>query len=158
QWRAVSVLPKVSKELPSDPSKFKGDNLPVDQVSWEEAVEFCERLSRATGKTYRLPTEAEWEYACRAGTTGRVAVSLDAMAWYCKDNSKGSTHPVGQKQPNRFGLYDMHGNVYEWCNDWYERNYNFSSPEVDPQGPNTGDSRVYRGGALNSNARDLRAA
>src|SRR5215831_4755805 len=79
QWRAVSVLPKVSIDLPADPSKFKGDNLPVEQVSWEEAVEFCERLSKATGKTYRLPTEAEWEYACRAGTTGMYAGSLDAM-------------------------------------------------------------------------------
>ncbi len=157
QWRAVSVLPKVSIELPSDPSKFKGDNLPVEQVSWEEAVEFCERLSRATGKAYRLPTEAEWEYACRAGTTGMYAGSLDAMAWY-SSNAGNTTHPVGQKQANRFGLYDMHGNVWEWCRDWYGENYYFSSPDTDPTGPSTGSYRVVRGGGWFFIAANLRAA
>jgi formylglycine-generating enzyme required for sulfatase activity len=162
QWRAVSALPKVSIALPSDPSKFKGDNLPVEQVSWDEAVEFCKRLLRATGKTYRLPTAAEWEYACRAGTSGMYAGSLDAMAWY-ENNSGNTTHPVGQKQANRFGLYDMHGNVLEWCNDVYERNYErnygYWSPAVDPQGPSTGDAaRVARGGDWYSKATLVQAA
>jgi formylglycine-generating enzyme required for sulfatase activity/uncharacterized caspase-like protein len=157
QWRAVSVLPKVRIDLPSNPSKFSGDNLPVEQVSWEEAAEFCARLSQATGKTYRLPTEAEWEYAARAMTTGPYAGSLDAMAWY-DSNSGGTTHPVGTKQPNGFGLYDMHGNVWEWCMDWYSENYYFQSPSSDPPGPSTGSLRVVRGGSWIGPARDLRSA
>jgi eukaryotic-like serine/threonine-protein kinase len=146
QWRAVSLLPKVKIDLKSDPAKYKGDNLPVETVSWDESVEFCERLSRATGKSYRLPTEAEWEYACRAGTTGMYAGNLDLMAWYGEDFTKGSTHPVGTKQANRFGLYDMHGNVWEWCQDWYGDNYYAQSPSTNPTGPSTGSVRVSRGG------------
>ncbi len=145
QWRAVAQLPKVRIDLPSNPSNFKGDDLPVEQVSWEEAVEFCARLSQATGKSYRLPTEAEWEYAARAMTTGPYAGSLDSMAWYAS-NSGQTTHPVGTKQPNGFGLYDMHGNVWEWCNDWYSENYYFQSPSADPTGPAPGSHRVIRGG------------
>lgn len=144
QWKAVVGFPKVKIELNADPSNFKGDNLPVEQVSWEEAVEFCERLSKSTGRKYRLPTEAQWEYACRAGTTGAYAGNLDEMAWYGGDYSKGSTHPVGQKKANTWGLYDMHGNVYEWCADWYG---NYSSGEqTDPTGPVVGSVRVRRGG------------
>src|SRR5262249_2366878 len=85
--------------------------------------EFCEKLSKMAGKAYRLPSEAEWEYACRAGTTGDYAGDLDAMAWYEK-NSDGKTHSVGQKRPNAFGLYDMHGNVWEWCEDYLKDDYN----------------------------------
>ena len=101
QWKAV---------MGTNPSYFKGDNLPVENVSWNDAKEFCSKLSQMTGKQYRLPTEAEWEYACRAGTTGPYAGNLDAMAWY-SNNAGFKTHPVGQKRPNAFGLYDMHGNV-----------------------------------------------
>jgi formylglycine-generating enzyme required for sulfatase activity len=120
QWRAVARLPKVKIDLNPDPSYSKGDNLPVERVGSEEAIEFCDRLSKASGKTYRLPTEAEWEYACRAMTTGPQAGNLDSVAWY-KNNSLHKTHPVGTKQPNGFGLYDMIGNVSEWCMDWHSR-------------------------------------
>jgi len=113
QWRAV---------MGGNPSFFKGDNLPVENVSWDDAKEFCLRLSQMTGKEYRLPTEAEWEYACRARTTGHFAGDLDAMAWYSK-NSNFKTHTVGRKQPNAFGLFDMQGNVAEWCEDDLLRSY-----------------------------------
>ncbi|GEM_PF-2042635 len=136
QWKAVARLPKVKIDLNADPSYFKGNNLPVEQVSWDEAVEFCERLSKATGKTFRLPTEAEWEYACRAGTSGMYAGNLDEPDF--------KTHPVGQKKPNSFGLYDMHGNVWEWCADW-GGDYS-SEAQTDPTGPSTGSYRVLHGG------------
>jgi formylglycine-generating enzyme required for sulfatase activity len=158
QWREAAMLPKVRINLMPDPSKFKGDNLPVEHVSWEEAAEFCERLSKATGKSYRLPTEAQWEYACRAGTTGMYAGSLEAMAWYGEDLTKGSTHPVGTKQANRFGLYDMHGNVWEWCADWYGENYYFQSPSTNPTGPSSGSIRVGRGGGWDNPALRMRSA
>ena len=136
-----------------NPSQFKGAQNPVELVSWEDAVEFCQRLSdlpaeRAAGFAYRLPTEAEWEYACRAGTTttysfGDDAAELGDYAWYV-DNSNKQTHPVGQKKPNPWGLYDMHGNVFEWCSDWYGEYP--SGPITDPGGPSTGSARVDRGG------------
>jgi formylglycine-generating enzyme required for sulfatase activity len=154
----VASLPKVEIDLNPNPSHFKGDNFPVEQVSWIDAVEFCARLSQATGKTYRLPTEAEWEFACRAGTRGEYAGDdLDEMGWY-DGNSAKTTHAVGRKKPNGFGLYDMHGNVLEWCRDWYSGNYYSQSPSVDPRGPGAGLDRVVRGGGWGSDAMNLRSA
>jgi formylglycine-generating enzyme required for sulfatase activity len=118
QWQSV---------MGNNPSSFKdcGGNCPVETVSWNDAQDFINKLNeRNDGFKYRLPTEAEWEYACRAGTTGRnSAAELDNIAWYA-DNSIGKPHIVGGKQPNAFGLYDMLGNVDEWCKDWYHDNYN----------------------------------
>ncbi len=139
QWEAV---------IGKNPSHFKGDPaLPVENVSWNDAKKFCEKLARMTGKAYRLPSEAEWEYACRAGTTGKYAGDLDTMAWY-DQNSSFKTHPVGQKQPNAFGLYDMHGNVWEWCEDVWHDNYN-GAPTDGSAWLIGGDSsyRVLRGGS-----------
>ncbi len=136
QWQQV---------MENNPSHFKGGkNLPVETVSWNDAKEFCKKLSRMAGREYRLPTEAEWEYACRAGTTGYYAGDLDDIEWYDK-NSRSKTHPVGQKQPNAYGLHDMHGNVWEWCRDWYGA-YE-AGPDRDPVGPPTGEYRVLRGGS-----------
>jgi formylglycine-generating enzyme required for sulfatase activity len=157
QWRAVASLPIVRIGLPASPSKFQGDNLPVEQVSWDEATEFCDRLSRATGKTYRLPTEAEWEYGARAMTTGPYAGNLATMGWYT-NISGDTTHPVGTKQANGYGLYDMHGNVWEWCQDWYRENYYAQSPSADPVGPGTGSDRVLRGGSWGNFALNCRSA
>jgi formylglycine-generating enzyme required for sulfatase activity len=158
QWRAVARLPKVKIDLNPDPSYSKGDNLPVERVGSEEAIEFCDRLSKASGKTYRLPTEAEWEYACRAMTTGPQAGNLDSVAWY-RNNSLHKTHPVGTKQPNGFGLYDMIGNVSEWCMDWHSRVYYGHSPSVDPKGPVTSSGyRVIRGGSYRDLGEYVRAA
>ena len=137
-----------------NPSKFAGGNHPVERVSWFEAVEFCKRLSalpaeRSAGHFYRLPTEAEWEYACRAGTTtdhsfGDSESELGEYGWDVK-NASGSTHPVGGKTPNTWGLYDMHGNVFEWCQDWHD---DYPRGDVkDPTGPTSGSDKVYRGGS-----------
>ncbi|MBP3763697.1 MAG: formylglycine-generating enzyme family protein [Bacteroidales bacterium] len=138
-----------------NPSKFSGsDSLPVDCVSWDEARQFALLLSQMTGHRFRLPTEAEWEYAARGGRrsrrnpfAGSDRKGLDASAWYCV-NSQGSTHPVGQLQPNELGLYDMSGNVAEWCLDWMSE----YSPEAqdNPRGPRQGEHRVLRGGHYNS--------
>ena len=140
----------------------KGGNYPVNQVGVDDAQEFCKKLSAKEGKTYRLPTEAEWEYACRAGTTtaycfGNSDSRLGAYAWYWS-NADNTTHPVGAKQPNAWGLYDMHGNVYEWCQDWYAKDYYARSPQTDPQGPSTGEYRVLRGGSWLLNASNCRSA
>ena len=124
-------------------------------MSWDDAVEFCEKLSalveeRAAGRKFRLPTEAEWEYACRAGTTTRFSFGDDPAglancAWFA-ENASGLPRPVGQKRPNAWGLYDMHGNMPEWCADWYAKDYYEKSPVDDPEGPATGSGRVTRGG------------
>ncbi len=133
----------------NNPSKFKGANLPVERVSWEDAVEFCRELSLKEGQTYRLPTEAEWEYTCRAGSMtaycfGDDASWLGQYAWY-GPNSGWKTNPVGKKRPNAWGLYDMHGNVWEWCQDWHG---DYPSEDVtDPTGPKEGSARVIRGGS-----------
>jgi len=130
---------------------------PVDNVSWDDAVKFCRELSAKEGKTYRLPTEAEWEYACRAATTTRYSfgddpASLGQFAWY-EDNSDQKTHPVGEKKPNAWGLHDMHGNLREWCADFFGSDYYAVSPTDDPMGPETGSYRVSRGGSWNYIAR-----
>jgi formylglycine-generating enzyme required for sulfatase activity len=139
----------------TNPSSFKGDDLPVDSVSWNDAVEFCRKLSRTTGREYRLPTEAEWEYASRAGTTGPYAGNIDALTWYSA-NSGSQPHPVGQKQPNGFGLYDMYGNVWEWCQSKYKPYpYNATDGREDLQST---EVRVLRGGSWQSSANSCRSA
>ena len=146
QWEAV---------MGSNPSGFKGATLPVEQVSWEDCQEFIEKLNSKGIGTFRLPTEAEWEYACRAGTTGDHAGNLDEMAWYC-ENSGSKTHPVGTKKANPWGLYDMHGNVWEWCQDWYGT---YPTGAVrDPTGAAGGSYRVSRGGGWGSIAGGCRSA
>jgi formylglycine-generating enzyme required for sulfatase activity len=160
QYRAVTGV---------NPSKFRGsDDLPVENVSWTDAIVFCNKLSAkeglkpyykpgasgvpSGGDGYRLPTEAEWEYACRAGSTtsysfGDDAARLAEYAWF-DGNSDGKTHPVGQKRPNAWGLFDMHGNVTEWCWDrgGDKSNYYANSPGADPLGPLRGAGRIFRGG------------
>jgi len=145
----------------NNPSSSKGDTKPVEKVSWHDAVAFCGKLSEREGVEYRLPTEAEWEYACRAGTStaysfGDDASGLGEYAWY-RDNSSGTTHPVGEKLPNAWGLYDMHGNVFEWCQDWYGP-YESLQVVSDPAGAVSGNRRVLRGGALGDLPRNVRAA
>jgi formylglycine-generating enzyme required for sulfatase activity len=134
----------------ANPSEFKGPDRPVEQVSWNDIQDFLRRLNgRNDGYRYRLPTEAEWEYAARAGTTGPYYGDLDAIAWYGR-NSGNQTHSVGGKQPNPWGLYDMIGNVWEWCQDWYTNDWyqkSAKSPAVDPRGPANGEYRVMRGGS-----------
>jgi formylglycine-generating enzyme required for sulfatase activity len=137
------------------------DERPVEQVSWNDAIGFCQTLSRKMYEEYSLPTEAQWEYACRAGTTtaycfGDNISQLEKYAWYL-DNSNGTTKRVGYREPNAWNLYDMLGNVNEWCQDWYQDNYN-GLDNVDPQGPSCGTSRVLRGGCFLSNAAGCRAA
>jgi len=148
----------------TNPSGFKGPENPVEQVSWNDAQDFCKKLSQKEGKTYRLATEAEWEYACRAGAQTRFSYGddpkydrLGEYAWYTS-NSDDKTHPVGEKKPNAWALFDMHGNVSEWCEDWHEEKYYGSSPQSDPKGPNSGWSRVKRGGSWYSNPRLCRSA
>ena len=161
QWKAV---------MGSNPSYCKecGENSPVERVSWHDVKEFIRKLNQMEGvNKYRLPTEAEWEFACRAGSTtafsngeitelGCVQDSTpDAIGWYC-GNSNGKTHPVAQKKPNAWGLYDMHGNVYEWCRDW-AGNYP-SASATDPKGPSKGSYRVLRGGSWDSKSKNCRSA
>jgi formylglycine-generating enzyme required for sulfatase activity len=139
----------------ANPSSFKGDDLPVDSVKWNDAVEFCRKLSTITGRAYSLPTEAEWEYAGRAGTSGPYAGNIDAMTWYSA-NSGSQTHPVGQKQPNGFGFYDMNGNVWEWCQSKYKPYpYKADDGREDLQAT---DVRVLRGGSWESTASSSRSA
>ncbi len=153
----------------TNPSKFKnvGGRVPVEDVSWEEAQDFCRRLSglpeeQAVGRRYRLPTEAEWEYACRAGSTTRYCfgdseATLREYAWFWENAGK-TTHPVGEKKRNAWGLYDMYGNVWEWCQYWYGAAYYASSPLDDPEGPTGGSRRVARGGSWEDAARFCRSA
>ena len=148
-WQAV---------MGDDPSYFKGDNLPVEAVTWDDCQEFIGKLNRITGQTFRLPTEAEWEYAARGGNKSRGyqysgSNNLSDVAWF-EDNSGSKTHAVGTKQPNELGIYDMSGNVWEWCQDWYET-YS-SSSQVNPTGANSGSCRVVRGVSWYNNARNCR--
>ncbi|MEW6125430.1 MAG: bifunctional serine/threonine-protein kinase/formylglycine-generating enzyme family protein [Acidobacteriota bacterium] len=147
-WQAV---------MGNNPSYFKGEaNLPVESVSWEDVQVFIEKLNaKNDGYVYRLPTEAEWEYACRAGRSEHLTEKLSEVAWY-EDNSYEKTHPVGQKKPNDWGLYDMQGNVWEWCHDWYSDDYYRQSPTIDPIGKGEGSSRVIRGGAWGYGVSSLR--
>ena len=189
-WEAV---------MGSNPSYFKGSKLPVENVSWNDCQTFIEKLNQLTGKKFRLPTEAEWEYAARGGTNTSLyngeniiinglnnSPNLDKLAWYggnCGQNytasagcdvsngynisgwsekqyndSKGGTHPVGLKQPNAYGLYDMLGNVWEWCQDWYDGGYYSNSPQTNPTGPSSGSYRVERGGSWYYSARYCRVS
>ena len=150
-WQAV---------MGNNPSNFKGDNLPVEQVSWDDCQEFISKLNSITGKTFRLPTEAEWEYAARGGKKSRGyqysgSNNISDVAWY-KDNSDSKTHTVGSKQANELGIYDMSGNVWEWCQDWYGK-YS-SSSQTNPTGANSGSYRVRRGGCRGITARYCRSS
>jgi formylglycine-generating enzyme required for sulfatase activity len=175
------------KVMGKNPSAFKGPKNPVENVSWDECQEFLKRLNQRTphpnplpegegvssvpsptGRgmkgegTFRLPTEAEWEWACRAGTrtrfcSGDADAGLGEYAWF-DANSGNTTHPVGKKQPNAWGLYDMHGNVWEWCEDWYDKYPKGWRPNADPTGPATGSRRVWRGGSWFGNPENCRSS
>lgn len=144
----------------------EGPAFAASYISWDDAMQFCRRLSEQENVTYRLPTEAEWEYACRAGTStaysfGDDASQLEAVAWFDKNayhNGEQYPHRVGQKTPNWWGLYDMHGNVYEWCSDWYGPYESADEPLVDPTGPESGRQRVWRGGSFSESSVNLRSA
>jgi sulfatase modifying factor 1 len=162
QWKAVmGTEPWKGKLLVEE-----GPNYPVVYLTWAEASLYCATLSAREGKAYRLPTEAEWEYACRAGTRtawsfGNDQKALGDYAWYDENtNVIGElyAHQVGLKKPNAFGLYDMHGNVFEWCHDYFGENYYKQSPEKDPTGPVAGSSHVLRGGGWANNARGTHSA
>jgi len=149
QWRAI---------LGQRRSSFEGDDMPVEELTWQDAVAFCAKLSGIEKKKCRLPTEAEWEYACRAGSAGRFSggEALTEVGWY-DDNAAEKPHAVAQKKPNAWGLYDMHGNVAEWCSDFYEAPC-AAKTTADPAGPPQGASRVVRGGSWSSFERGCRCA
>ncbi len=154
QWRDVTG---------KDPSNFKNcDNCPVEKVSWDDVKDFIIKLNKKTGKIYRMPTEAEWEYAAKGGNksneyTYSGSNTIGYVAWY-SDNSGSKTHPVGQKQPNELGLFDMTGNVWEWCSDWYGEDYYQSSRSSNPKGALSGSFRVYRGGVWSTGAQNCRTS
>ncbi len=164
-WLGATVVTQAQWEslMGSNPSRFKGADLPIEQVSWEDAMIFCRKLTAVElksgclpdGYEYTLPSEAEWEYACRAGTSATYSGDLDSIAWYL-DNSERRTHRVAQKSANAWGLYDMHGNVYEWCSDWFDA-YS-SGSALDPVGASSGRGRVHRGGSWDYSARYCRSA
>jgi len=146
----------------TNPSNFKGNKRPVERVSWNDCQTFIAKLNQLTGKTFRLPTEAEWEYAARGGIQSKGYTysgsnSIEEVAWYTS-NSGSTTHEVATKAPNELGLYDMSGNVWEWCQDWYGSDYYSSSVVNSPTGPSSGSSRVYRGGSWRNNATYCRVA
>ena len=155
QWKAV---------MGDNPSGFRGDDLPVEKVSWEDCQLYCEQLSKKTGLSFRLPTEAEWEYAAGGGNRDRTKWAgtdqenqLEAYAWYEK-NSNNQTHPVGQKKPNALGLYDMSGNVWEWCQDRWRESYQDAPADGSAWEAGKSAYRVRRGGRWSSTAANLRVA
>jgi formylglycine-generating enzyme required for sulfatase activity len=180
QWKAVAALPQIERELKPGPSNFKGDELPVESVSWQDAVEFCKRLSKATGQEYRLPSEAEWEYACRAGTTtpfyfGETIttelVNYRGTDWefagtvypgnYAnapKGEAREKTTPVGSFPPNAFGLYDLYGNVWEWCADTYQESYSGAPRDGSAWILEESSLYVLRGGSWSDDPRHCRSA
>jgi formylglycine-generating enzyme required for sulfatase activity len=176
QWRFVVALPQVNRKLKPEPSNFKGDDRPVEQVSWHDAVEFCDRLTILTDRQYRLPTEAEWEYACRAGTKTPFHFGPTLSTDYANYNgahekygaygpgaqgeSRDETTPVDQFQcANSYGLCDMHGNVWEWCQDHWHENYEGAPTDGSAWlTEDEGAERVLRGGAWNYNPRFCRSA
>jgi formylglycine-generating enzyme required for sulfatase activity len=172
QWQAVAVLPQVNQQLNPDPSEFKGANRPVEQVSWHDAVEFCARLSNHTQRPYRLPSEAEWEYACRGGTTtpfhfGETITTelanYDGNYTYgdgVKGIDRGETTEVGSlKIANQFGLYDMHGNVWEWCQDDWHNSYKGALTDSSARVSDESKSdKVLRGGSWSNNPGNCRSA
>lgn len=152
-WEAV---------MGSNPSEFKGDNLPVEYVSWDDCQKFISKLSSLTGSKFRMPTEAKWEYAARGENKSRGykysgSNSIDDVAWYTKTTKK-RTKPVATKAANELGLYDMSGNVREWCNDWYGYVFYSSSAQTDPTGPTSGSDRLNRGGSWYVDAERCRVA
>ena len=156
QWKTV---------MQKDPSYFVEleDHFPVENMSWMDVQEFMEKLNKQTGRRYRVPTEAEWEYAAKSGGKKEKYAGtsreneVDQFAWY-ERNSQGRTQPVGRKRPNGLGLYDMSGNVFEWCSDWYEKEYYRNNPKNNPKGPSGGTHRVVRGGSWASNGWNVRTA
>ena len=175
QWQAVANLPKINRELKPNPAEFKGNNRPVESVSWYDAVEFCARLSKLTGKQYKLPSEAQWEYACRAGSTtpfyfGETITSelanyygTETYANEPKGEYRRGTTPVGSFPPNGFGLYDMHGNVWEWCEDTWHNSYEGAPTDdsawIDKDIDNNSElSRLMRGGSWDFNPEVCRSA
>ena len=161
-WQAV---------MGSNPSYFKGNKRPVENVSWDDCQTFITKLNNLTGQRFRLPTEAEWEFAARGGNSSRGykysgSNTLGNVAWYRDNACDGltvnspdyGTHNVATKSPNELSIYDMSGNVWEWCQDWYNKNYYANSPQSNPQGSSSGSHRVDRGGSWNFNARDCRVA
>ena len=172
QWKVVAALPQVDRELNPDPSSFKGGDRPVELVCWEDAVEFCKRLSRHTRRKYRLPSEAEWEYACRAGTTSpfHFGETITADLVNYNGNYTYSSGPKGEyrdqttpggsfKVANAFGLYDMHGNVWEWCLDHWHDNYEGAPTDGSAWLSSNNDAyRLLRGGSWNPGPDNCRSA
>ena len=180
QWSAISTLPKINYDLNPNPANFKGANRPVEQISWIEAVEFCDRLSQKTGKPYRLPSESEWEYACRADTEtpfhcgetiSTYLANYRGTDWIyegticsgsygkgVKGIYRGQTTDVGSLSPNAFGLYDMHGNVWEWCSDLWHDNYDRAPCDGSVWGSGNREHRLLRGGSWFYHPRSCRSA
>ncbi|HEY9190602.1 MAG TPA: formylglycine-generating enzyme family protein [Sulfurovum sp.] len=149
-------------EVPEEKHEHLGFDVPVRRVRFHDAKAYCEWKSQREGKTFRLPTEAEWEYACRAGSTGNYCFGNDETllgdhAWY-KENSEGVTHNVGMKKPNAWGLYDMHGNVWEWCLDWYSETYAHTPTDGTAYNVPNEKGRVLRGGSWNGSAENSRCS